>query len=356
MQNYELGMNIDQVLVLNTPDVVTDSTFSQRFEFFRNQLENQTAIRYVASTTSIPGKVDNLVNSGLRKKGEEEEMGINYYHMLVDHQFIPALDFKFLAGENFHEESKASQQGLILNQAAVEKLGFFNAEDAIGEIINSFSWRGERPIIGVVENFHQESLKNQDYPIVMLYDDFAGNAGNFYTIKIQGGQVNLSETIALIEASWNEAFPNNPFDYFFLDTYYNNLYKAEFRFRQVFGLFTALAIFIACLGLLALSSYTTLQRTKEIGIRKVLGASVTSILILLSRDYIKLILIAFAIAIPVANYFMHEWLEAFAYRIEIQWWLFTLPGIMVLLIALLSVSSQSWRAARRNPVDSLRYE
>ena len=276
--------------------------------------------------------------------------------MLVDHHFIPALDFKFLAGENFKKESQASQRGLILNQVAVEKLGFSSAESAIGEMLHSFSWQGERPIIGVVENFHQESLKNQDYPIVLLYSDFAGNSGNFYCVKIQGEQVNLSETIALIEASWNEAFPNNPFDYFFLDTYYNDLYKADFRFRQVFGLFTALAIFIACLGLLALSSYTTLQRTKEIGIRKVLGASVSSILILLSRDYIKLILIAFAIAIPVANYFVSEWLKAFAYRIEIQWWLFALPGGMVLLIALLSISSQSWKAARRNPVDSLRYE
>ena len=356
MQNHDLGMNIDQVLVLNTPDVVTDTTFNQRFDFFRNQLEKQVAISYVASTTSIPGKVDNFINGGLRKKGEEEERGVNYYHMLVDHHFIPALNFNFLAGENFNIESQASQQGLILNQAAVEKLGFPHAESAIGEMLNSFSWRGERPVIGVVENFHQESLKNQDYPIVMLYSDFAGNAGNFYCVKIQGEQVNLSETIDLIKTTWDEAFPNNPFDYFFLDTYYNNLYKAEFRFRKVFSLFTVLAILIACMGLLALSSYTTLQRTKEIGIRKVLGASVVSILVLLSRDYIQLILLAFAVAIPVANYFMIEWLKAFAYKIEIQWWLFALPGVMVLIIALFSVSSQTWKAARKNPVDSLRYE
>nr|WKN37475.1 ABC transporter permease [Tunicatimonas sp. TK19036] len=355
LQNQDLGMDINQVLVIRTPDVVTDSTVHQDFEFFRQQLEQQASISQVAATTSIPGRMDNLINGGLRQQNAEKDQGINFYFIQVDHQLIPALNFNFLAGGNFTPIHSTNHQGLILNQEALQALGFPNAESAIGEKLSSFSWQGSHPVIGVVENFHQESLKNQDYPIVMFYNNTIRSSG-YYCVKIQGEHVAMDKMLATIENAWQTAFPDNPFDYFFLDTYYNNLYQADYRFQRVFGLFTFLAIFIACLGLLALSAYTVLQRSKEIGVRKVLGASVGSILMLLSKEYIKLILIAFAVAIPLTNYFMREWLDTFAFRISIHWWLFALPGMMVLFIALLSVSSQSWKAARRNPVDSLRYE
>jgi putative ABC transport system permease protein len=175
-------------------------------------------------------------------------------------------------------------------------------------------------------------------------------------VSISVGSNNLPATIAAIENKWKALLPNRPFSYYFLDDFYDKQYRSEERFGKLFLNFAILAIFISCLGLLGLASYSTFQRTKEIGVRKIMGASVSNIVQLLSKDFLKLVVVAFFIASPVAWYFMHQWLEGFAYRITINWWIFLIAGIAALLIALLTVSFQAIRAAIANPVESLRTE
>ena len=179
-------------------------------------------------------------------------------------------------------------------------------------------------------------------------------AGEYYSIKLKTDD--LPHTLATLRSSWNEIFPGNPFDHFFLDEFFNAQYKTDLQFGKVFQLFSALAIFIACLGLFGLALFTTTQRTKEIGVRKVLGASISNILILLSKDFLKLVLLSNLVAWPLAYWGIQQWLQNYAFRIGISWWLFILPTLLVLLIALLTISMQTWRAARANPVKALRYE
>jgi putative ABC transport system permease protein len=179
-------------------------------------------------------------------------------------------------------------------------------------------------------------------------------ARNYYSIKVRAGD--LPQTIASVQKSWDRYFPNDPFEYFFLDESFNQQYKADTRFGSVFGLFASLAILIACFGLLGLSAYNVLQRTKEIGVRKVLGASVRQLIFLLSKEFLYLVLVALVIAIPLTWWVMHNWLQDFAYRISIQWWVFALAGIMAIGVALVTVGFQALRAALDNPVKSLRTE
>jgi putative ABC transport system permease protein len=201
-----------------------------------------------------------------------------------------------------------------------------------------------------VRDFNQRSLKELPQPIA-----FSNRPWNqYYSIKVNGA--NFDRLIPYLENLWNRQFPGNPIRYFFLDDYFNNQYQADRKFGQFFQLFSLLAIFIACLGLLGLSSYTISRRTKEIGVRKVNGAKIGEILVLLNKDFVKWVLVAFVIAIPLSWYAMSLWLETFAYKTELSWWIFALSGVLALGIALLTVSWQSWRAATRNPVEALRYE
>ncbi len=207
--------------------------------------------------------------------------------------------------------------------------------------------------MGAIKNYHQSSLQHSIEPIVFFYGIFGGN----YMVQIAPTRhTSISSTIEFLQTQWDKVLPNNPFNYFFLDTYYDQQYKADQSFGKIFGLFSLLAIIIAFLGLFGLSSYTIIQRTKEIGIRKVLGASIGQIVRLLSRDFIRLVLIASIIAIPIAYFAMKEWLNSYAYRISLNGWIFALPFGIVLLIALLTVSFQTIRAALMNPVKSLQNE
>ncbi|HTM91389.1 MAG TPA: FtsX-like permease family protein, partial [Flavisolibacter sp.] len=212
-------------------------------------------------------------------------------------------------------------------------------------------WGRQYTIIGVTENFHQQSLRESFEPLIFrLIPDIRG----YMSIKTPGSQA--SQTIAQVKASWDKFFPGNTFEYFFLDDHFDQQYKADQKFGQVFGLFTSLAILVACLGLFGLVSFTTLQRTKEIGIRKVLGASVPQILKLLYQEFAILLAIAFVIAVPVAWYIISNWLQGYAFRTGIQWTYFVIPFAVILIIAWLTVSFQSIKAAIANPVKSLRTE
>jgi putative ABC transport system permease protein len=237
---------------------------------------------------------------------------------------------------------------VLLNQRAVQVLGFKNDADAIDKKIR----RGGDTVtvIGVIADYHHQGLQKAIEPMVVL---LRPDQRSFYSIKITS---NPRQTIAAIEKRWNKYFPDDPFNYIFLDESFAQQYKADIRFGKVFGLFASLAILIACFGLLGLSAYNVLQRTKEIGIRKVLGASVQHLVITLSKEFLYLVLFSLVIAVPLTWWVMNSWLQDFAYRISIQWWVFVFAGVLAILIALVTVGFQALKAALTNPVKSLRTE
>ncbi len=354
MMRKDMGMDINQTLVVESPDVV-DSTFASRMRFFRNELSKHPEIRYVTSSTSIPGKTDNIIKGGLQRKEQEDKSGVSHYGFQVDYDFIDAYSIRLLAGRNFSNQFGTDNQATIINRTALSVLGFAKPEDAIGKQIVT-NWTDAKTIIGVVDDFHQQSLKAAFDPVVFVLDN-SGEWG-YYSVKIDLASSNktLPEVISTIKTAWTQAFPGNPFDYFFMDEYFNAQYQTDQRFANLFGVFASLSILIACLGLLGVVSFTTIQRTKEIGVRKVLGASVVNVLTLLNKGFLKLILLANLIAWPIAYWGVTKWLQNYAFSIEISPWLFVLPSLLTMLIVILTVSAQTWQAARTNPVKSLRSE
>jgi putative ABC transport system permease protein len=255
---------------------------------------------------------------------------------------------KLLAGRNFSKDFKTDLKAAILNDRALAQFGFKDAKDAIGKKIAS----GDTlTVIGVVQSFHHLGLQK---PIDPQLITLRLNANQAYSLKLQTSD--LPGTIASVRALWSRYFPKDPFNYYFLDDSFNTQYQSDQRFGQMFTLFAFLAILIACFGLVGLSAYNILQRTKEVGIRKVLGASIQNVVFILSKDFLLLVIISFVIAAPVSWLVMHHWLQDFAYRIDISWWVFGVAGLMALAIALSTISYQAIRAALANPVKSLRSE
>jgi putative ABC transport system permease protein len=206
-------------------------------------------------------------------------------------------------------------------------------------------------VVGVVADYHHEGLQKKVQPMIIL---LRPDARRYYSVKL--GKENIHQTVASIEKTWKKYFVSDPFNYFFLDDSFNRQYKSDEMFGSIFTIFSGLAIMIACFGLSGLSSYNVLQRRKEIGVRKVLGASVTQLLMLLSKDFLRLVTIAFLIAIPLTWLVMNKWLDDFAYRINISWWVFVISGIIAIVIAFATISFQAIKAALANPVKSLRTE
>jgi putative ABC transport system permease protein len=273
---------------------------------------------------------------------------------MVDRDFLPVYEMELLDGRNFWPEEKgmsSDSASIILNESAAKQLGFENAASAIGQEV--YLGGQQMQVIGVIRDYHHLGLHHSINPMMLtLHLD---EDPEIFSVKVSAA--NLRATIAQIREQWDKSFPGNPFDFFFLDNYFAVQYNTEQRFGQVFMLFAALAILIACLGLLGLAAYAAERRTKEIGIRKVLGATVANLVELLSKDFVKLVLLANVIAWPFAWYAMNKWLQNFAYRIDISWWVFALvPLGGTLMIALLTVSTQAIKAALANPVEALRYE
>jgi len=348
MQSQDLGVDINQTLVLTGPNI-TDSLYDDKNNTFKQTLSRYPRISSVASSTSVPGNQPSWNAGGIHLL-EETDAESNQYRVIgFDGDFIDAYGLELIAGRKFDLERSNEEYKVMFNESAVKLLGFASTEEVLNRDI--FFWGDTFKIIGVLKDYHQESIKKSFEPLIFRY---IPNASNFYSIKLQSDHI--PETIELVRKEWDASFPGNPFDYFFLDDHYNMQYKADMQFGKVFSLFAGLAIFIACLGLFGLASFMTTQRTKEIGVRKVLGATVASILVLLSKDFSKFILTAILISIPLSWYLMHNWLADFANRISISWWLFAIPAILLLFIALLTISFQTVKSALANPVDSLRDE
>jgi putative ABC transport system permease protein len=355
LRTIELGMSIDQTLVVRAPFVEeSDSLLRIKQQILKTELLRNPAVQKVASSESLPGlELHELsTTSNVKKVGEAEESGsYNYYFVAIDADYILALGVKIIAGRNFENGGKNHDQ-VIINEEAVTRLGFSNPEEALGSKITfTTRWKGEpATIIGVIGNYYQQSPKEKQIPMLFKFEE----AGTYFSIRLKTEKMN--QTIASVKSVWNEVFPNTLFHYFFLDEKYNQQYRSDIRFGKVIATFSGLAVFIACLGLFGLSAFTIVQRTKEIGIRKVLGASVLQIVHLLSKDFAKVVLIASIVAVPIAYFATDQWLSGYAVRISLNVWIFLFPVIIILGIALLTVSFQTIKTALENPAGSLRQE
>ncbi|MRG44743.1 FtsX-like permease family protein [Chitinophaga sp. SYP-B3965] len=346
MRQQDKGMNIEQILVINDlEDGKNDSVRVSLHEAMRNDLLKLSAAKEVSATGALPG-VDasymNTTNNVMRLGAERN--GYNFSTYAVDSSFVPMMKMTLLAGRNF-SNSASNNREVLINEESVRLLGFSSPEKAVGQVI---TYHGQVTVIGVVKNFSQLSMKEAPIPMINYYrpDD-----AKYISVKINTDDA--GKVIAAAEKVWLAHYPGRAFDYFFLDQLYNQQYKSDVQFGQIISVFSLLTIFITCLGLLGLTAHNIARRTKEIGIRKVLGASVTEIVHLFARDYVKLVLLAMVIGIPIALWAEQQWLKDFALRASMPWWIFASAGGVTLLIALLTVSLQSVRAALVNPVDSL---
>ena len=345
MQNQALGFKQEQMLVI---DFRGDNAIQERIETFKEQLGQHPGVRSVSASSSVPGESNNGAFTEIENPaGDMQASNVNLFY--VDHPFLRQYEMELVAGRGFSEEFSTDTSALIVNETLVASYGYASAEDIIGRRFSQWGVEGE--IIGVVKDYHFRSLQQEIEPLTIRLEP---NNARLFSLNIASDD--MASTVASLEEKWQTLAPHRPFHYFFLDESFDQQYRAEVRFGQLFVCFASLAVFIACLGLLGLISYTVVQRTKEIGIRKVLGATESSIVRLLSKDFLLLVVVAFVVASPLAWYFLHRWLEEFAYRVTLSWWTFALAGVLATLIAMLTVSFQSVKAAMANPVDALRSE
>jgi putative ABC transport system permease protein len=352
-----LGVNIDQTLIIKGPGVA-DSTYNQKLTAFKAELLKYPVIKSISAETTIPGdKV--LWNAGGIRRASEDDSKSNQYRVIgVDYDFISAYNLKVLTGRGFSKEFTTDEATVLFNEEACKLMNIDTPEKAIGEEI--YFWGNKYKIIGVLKNFHQQSLKEKYDALIFRLTP--GNRDNFSVKLSYNGQSGgdtfklTQQTIAQIKEKWDVFFPGNPFDYFFLSDHYDNQYRAEIQFRTIFGLFALLAIVIACLGLFGLSWFIIIQRTKEIGIRKVNGATFAEILLLISVDFFRLVLLGIVIAAPAAYFFSKNWLEKYPFRVDFSWGLFILSGLIILIISALTISYNTLVIAHTNPSESLKYE
>jgi len=348
MQQKSLGFDREHLVILNYNNAV-----SSHFESFRSELMSDAGCRDVTRSSRIPtGRLlDNMGASTLSGDSlQPTTMDIKY--VAIDEHFIPTFGMKMAAGRNFSKEYSTDTANFIINEMTVKALGWPSAQAAVGKDFKYGRTRGH--IIGVVRDFHFESMHQPIVPMILLMLPTSISYYNNISVKIAGN--NIPSTIAHLDAVWKKYLPEVPFQSSFLDENFDALYKSEQKQGSIFTVFAFIAIFIACLGLFGLSAFSITQRIKEIGIRKVLGATTGSIVGLLSKDFLKLVAVAAIIAFPVAWYAMHNWLQDFAYRISMPWWIFVLAGIIAAAVALATISFQAIKAALSNPVKSLRTE
>jgi putative ABC transport system permease protein len=347
LRTHDLGFRQEQMLVI---DFGPDEAVQNRIETIKEIFRAHPAVLSASATRSVPG--DFIPNAGT---GVQEASG-GMVHKIpliyeIDFDFLPQYGIPVVAGRGFSREFPAdTTQSLLLNEAAAKLYGYANPADAVGKRFEQ--WGREGTVVGVVKNFNFKSLHQPVEPLTLR---IAPN-GSLSRLSLRIKADNMPATLASLESTWRREAPQRPLVYQFLDEAFNRQYQADLRFGRIFGVFAGLAIFIACLGLFGLATYTAEQRTKEIGIRKVMGASVGSIVALLSKDFIKLVVVSIVIATPVSWYVMHRWLDNFAYRVPIGAGIFVLAGAAAVVIALATISWQSVRAALANPIKSLRSE
>lgn len=347
IQKKSLGFNKEQVVVIPYNNALTE-----KFESFRTDLLSNADFTDATRTSRIPtGRLlDNMGAATL--SGDSMVPSVtDIKYVAVDYNFVPTYGITMAAGRNFSKDYGTDTSNYILNETAVKALGW-NTLNAVGK---DFKYGGSPGhVIGVIKDFHFESMHQLIVPMVLVM--FPPRITYFNNLSVKFAGSNTTKSLAYLESTWKKFIPDIPFEYNFLDENFDRLYESEQRQGTIFTTFACVAIFIASLGLLGLSAFTISQRIKEIGIRKVLGADTRGIVVLLSTEFLKLVAISAIIAFPVAWYTMRNWLKDFAYRVDIQWWVFLVAAIAALLVVLVTVSLQAIKAALANPVRSLKSE
>ena len=348
IQSKSIGYNKDQVLILDGT-----SSLQENREAFKNEILQLAGVKMGAQSQFLPVSNSSRNDNTFSKEAVmTEKNGMNMQVWKIDHEYIPTLGMEMAKGRNFSKEFGSDSSAVIINETTSKMLGY---SDPIGKVIytsegNSSNQNIALTIVGVVKNFNFESLRQNIGPLCFRLE----NSRNGMIFKISSDRV--SDLVSQIESKWKLMAPGMPFKYRFLDDSFDEMYRAEKRIGTVAMVFAFLTILIACLGLFGLVTYLTEQRIKEIGIRKVLGANEFGIISLILKDFLKLVILAILIACPIAYYFMDHWLAEFAFRINIEWWVFVLAGILAILISILTVSYQAVKASLMNPVKSLKSE
>jgi len=353
LRSQNLGVSIDHTLVVKAP---VGNKAQKDYGRFRQMLLGQAQVKAVSLSNAVPGlgTTQMSTTTGINLSESTRPTHYNYYLTQIDTSFIDLMGLRLLAGKNFDAAtplafSDPANRQIIVNEETLRLWEIPTPEAAIGKRVNF--WGNPATIRGVVNNYHYESPKAAHIPIIHLYwpqfDSFA-------SVKFAGG--NAKEQVAMLKRVYEASFPYSPFSYFFMDSEYDKQYKADDRFQQVFGALTGFAILISCLGLFGLATFTVSKRTKEIGIRKVVGASTANLLALLSTDFIRTVSLAILIGLPITYFIVKNWLANYAVRIELSWWLFAAPSLLILVLVLVSIGSKTIAAALMNPVKSLRNE
>lgn len=344
LKNQDLGFTKDQVLVIDIPS--GDTAIVNKMPVMKAELLQNPQITGATTTVMIPGESTGVIIFAVERNNEMAEKTMN--SIWVDYEFLELMDIQLKEGRNFSEDMRTDlDNGFILNEAAVQALGW---ADPIGKRIG-FSDTTSGKVVGVVKDFNYKSLHSEIEPLVIM---LAPQNNGYLMARMSPG--NIRETLSHIEATWQRLAPSHPLEYFFLDESFNEQYRAEEKMLAIFGYFALLTIIIACMGLFGLASFMAEQRTREIGIRKVLGSSISQIVVLLTKDFALLVLLSILLACPIAWYAMQQWLQDFAYRTPISIWIFVFSGLIALALAICTVSFKAARAAMSDPVLALRTE
>jgi putative ABC transport system permease protein len=344
--NQSLGFTKEAVLNVPFP---SDSAGISKLDYVKKELTAINGIQHVSFSSNTPVEDNNDNWNTFNYDHSPKETDFYAITKWSDHEYVPTYELSLIAGKNLDRSDTAN--GFLVNESLIEKLGISNPADALNKEISMWDGQLKANIVGVLKDFHDRSFRAPFAPlIVACFKKGYSQAGIKLATK------DASTALKGIENTWSKSFPDFVFEYQFLDEKINSFYKDELRLSQLYKIFAVIAIFLSCLGLYGLASFMAVQRIKEVGIRKVLGASVSSVVYLFSKEFIILILIAFVIASPVAWYFMDKWLQDYVYRINISWWIFIIGGLAAIIIALVTVSFQAIKAAIANPVKSLRTE
>lgn len=349
LQNQDLGVRIKQTLAVYTPNFSSDSVFNSKDDIFSNQLRQEATVTGLTASSTVPGRTPDWNAGGIRLINQTDRESNQYRIIGCDDHFMEFYGLETLAGRSFDGDFGGEQANVIFNEAAVHRMGLNDPKEILNQKI--YFWGDTFSVIGVVKNYRQESPKSAYDALIFRYFP---HASGYYSIQLN--TPDIQESLNRIESHWNTAFQNKPFEYFFLDEYYNEQYKAEIRFGSIFGLFAGLAIFVASLGLFGMASYITQLRAKEVGVRKVLGASLGNLWSLLTFDFMKWVLLAILLAIPLNWLVLNQWLDNFANRISLSIWLFIFPAVILLFIATSTVSFYTLKTANQNPSRTLKEE
>jgi putative ABC transport system permease protein len=350
MQQTSLGYDKEHLITIPYNNSINSSYLA-----FRNELLQNPDIKDVARSSRIPtGRLLDAMGASTFVGDSLRPVTADIKYVAADYDFIPTYGVHIVAGRNFSRDFTSDTSNFILNESAVSAIGWKSPEEAIGRDFKYGPFKGK--VIGVIGDFHFESLHQKIVPIILCNPATTATDSYFNSLSVKVSGNNMQGALSTVEKTWKKYLPELPYQFAFLDERFADLYKSEQRQGSIFTVFACVAIFIACLGLFGLSAFTISQRVKEIGVRRVLGANIDSIVVLLSRDFLKLVLIASVIAFPVAWFSMTHWLQDFAYRTNIHWWVFVLAALLASIVALATVSFHAIKAAIANPVNSLRSE